>query len=187
MTVNHRRVGNGPVYLGTYYFDEGREGWVDISNRSNSPDSVVVADMIRFGNGMGDIDRGGGVSGFSREEEAGLYWVMWHVKRAQGIAESDYRVTDIDRQATISLSPRYAAFMNRESDGRLKDRVFVSFHSNAGSGKARGVLGLLNGNNDPTTATPNQLLLAKSLAQKVNDDMVAQNGQFEHDWYEQER
>jgi hypothetical protein len=74
--------------------------------------------------------------------------------------------------------------MNREADGRLKDRVFVSFHSNAGSGKARGVLGLLNGNNDPTTATPNQLLLAKSLAQKVNDDLVAQNGQFEHDWYD---
>ena len=48
----------------------------------------------------------------------------------------------------------------------------------------RGTLGLLNGNNDPTTATPNQLLLAKSLAQKVNDDMVAQKGQFEHDWHD---
>ncbi|HEX4414420.1 MAG TPA: fibronectin type III domain-containing protein [Lacipirellulaceae bacterium] len=184
VTVNHRRVGNGPVYLGTYYFEEGRDGWVDISNKSNSADSLVVADMVRFGNGMGDIDRGGGVSGFSREEEAGLYWVMWHVNHAQGIAESDYRVTDIDRQATISLSPRYAAFMNREEDGRLKDRVFVSFHSNAGEGKGRGVLGLLNGNNDPTTATPNQFLLAKSLAQKVNDDLVAQAGKFEHDWHD---
>jgi hypothetical protein len=182
--VNHRRVGNGPVYLGTYYFDDGTDGYVDVSNRSETADSVVVADMIRFGNGIGDLDRGGGVSGLSREDEAGLYWVMWHVKHAQGIDESDYRVTDVDRQATISLSPRYAAFMNRESDGRLKDRVFVSFHSNAGSGKARGVLGLLNGNNDPTTATPNQLLLAKSLAQKVNDDLVAQKGEFEHDWYD---
>ena len=184
VTVNHRRVGNGPVYLGTYYFDAGTDGYVDISNRSNSGDSVVVADMIRFGNGMGDIDRGGGVSGFSREDEAGLYWVKWHADRAQGVAESDYRATDVDRQATISLSPRYAQFMNRESDGRLKDRVFVSFHSNAGSGKARGVLGLVNGNNDPTTATPNQMLLAKSLAQKVNDDMLAQDGQFEHKWHD---
>jgi len=183
VTVNHRRVGNGLVYLGTYYFDAGTRGYVDISNRSNSPGSVVVADMIRFGNGMGDIDRGGGVSGFSREDEAGLYWVQWHVDRAQGIPESEYRATDVDRQATISLSPRYAKFMNRESDGRLKDRVFVSFHSNAGSGKTRGVLGLLNGNNDPTTATPNQMLLAKSLAQKVNDDMVAQDGQYEHSWH----
>lgn len=184
LTVNHRRVGNGLVYLGTYFFNAGDEGYVDISNRSNSDKSIVVADMIRFGNGMGDIDRGGGASGLSREDEAGLYWVKWHVDRCQDIPVSAYRGTDVDRQATISLSPRYAQFMNRESDGRLKDRVFVSFHSNAGSGKARGVFGLFNGNNDPTTATPNQLLLAKSLAQKLNDDMVAQNGKFEHNWFD---
>jgi hypothetical protein len=183
--VNHRRVGNGLVYLGTYYFEAGKKGSVDISNQSNDARSVVVADMIRFGNGKGDIDRGGGVSGFAREDEAGLYWVKWHADRSQGISESDYRATDVDRQATISLSPRHAHFMNREGDGRLKDRVFVSFHSNAGGGgKARGVLGLLNGNNDPTTATPNQMLLAKSLAQKVNDDLVAQDGLFEHKWHD---
>ena len=58
VTVNHRRVGNGLVYLGTYYFDAGTNGYVDISNRSNSEGSIVVADMIRFGNGMGDISRG---------------------------------------------------------------------------------------------------------------------------------
>ncbi len=184
VTVNHRRVGNGLVYLGTYYFDAGTDGYVDISNRSNTPGSMVVADMIRFGNGLGDIDRGGGVSGRSREDEAGLYWVKWHVDRAQGIPESEYRATDVDRQATISHSPRYAKFMNRESDGRLKDSVFVSFHSNSAGGKARGVLGLFNGNNDPTTATPNQRLLAKSLGQMVNDDLVAQAGQYEHDWHD---
>jgi hypothetical protein len=183
VTVNHRRVGNGLVYLGTYYFEAGTNGYVDISNRSNSEGSIVVADMIRFGNGMGDISRGKkGISGLAREDEAGLYWVMWHVNHAHGVAESDYRETNVDRQATISLSPRYAAYMNREADGRLPDRVFVSFHSNAGSGKNRGTLGLFNGNNDPTTATPNQLLLAKSLATEVNNDMVAQKGQFEHEW-----
>ncbi len=117
--------------------------------------------------------------------KSGLYWVKWHADRSQGVAESDYRATDDDRQAAISFSPRYAAYMNREADGRLQDRVFVSFHSNAGGkGKARGVLGLFNGNNDPTTATPNQLLLAKSLAKEVNDDMVAQNGTIEHDWFD---
>jgi hypothetical protein len=70
--------------------------------------------------------------------------------------------------------------MNREADGVLADRVFVSFHSNAGGG--RGVLGLYNGNNDPATATPNQFLLANTLGREVNDDLVAQNGQFEHNW-----
>ncbi|MCC7476407.1 MAG: fibronectin type III domain-containing protein [Pirellulales bacterium] len=187
VNVNHRGVGNGLVYLGTYYFVRGNEGFVEISNRSQSAEGIVVADMIRFGNGLGDIDRGGGVSGLPREDEAGLYWVKWHTDRAQGIAESDYRETDVDRQATISLSPRYAAFMNAEGEGRLKDRVFVSFHSNASGGKARGVLGLFNGNNDRNTATPNQLLLAKSLAQEVNDDLVEQDGQFEHRWHNRKK
>jgi DNA/RNA endonuclease YhcR with UshA esterase domain len=186
VTVNHRRVGSGLVYLGTYYFEAGSNGYVDISNRSDSEGSIVVADIIRFGNGMGDISRGpAGVSKWGRQDESGLYWVKWHADRATGVAESDYRATDVDRQAAISFSPRYAAYMNREADGRLQDRVFVSFHSNAGGkGKARGTLGLLNGNNDPKTATPNQLLLAKSLAKEVNDDMVAQNGTLEHDWFD---
>ncbi len=182
VTVNHRRVGNGLVYLGTYYFDRGTEGYVDISNRSDETGRVVIADMIRFGNGVGDIDRGGGVSGELREDEAGLYWVKWHVDRSQGIPDSEYRTSSDDRSATVSLSPRYAEYMNREADGSLSDRVFVSFHSNAGSGSNRGVLGLYNGNNNPSTATPNQLLLAQTLAQEVNDDLVAQAGQFEHDW-----
>jgi hypothetical protein len=186
VTVNHRRVGNGLVYLGTYYFEAGTNGYVDISNRSESERSIVVADMIRFGNGKGDISRGpAGISNWARQDESGLYWVKWHADRAQGVAESDYRATDNDRQAAISFSPRYAAYMNREADGRLQDRVFVSFHSNAGGkGVARGTLGLLNGNNDPKTATPNQLLLAKSLAKEVNDDMVAQNGTMQHDWFD---
>src|SRR5262249_8449392 len=162
-----------------------KKGYVDISNRSNSEGSIVVADMIRFGNGMGDISRGkAGVSGWAREDESGLYWVKWHADRATGVTESDYRATDNDRQAAISFSPRYAAFMNREADGRLQDRVFVSFHSNAsGPGsKGRGTLGLYNGNNDATTATPNQKLLAQSLASEVNDDMVLQTSSLEHEW-----
>jgi hypothetical protein len=185
--VNHRRVGNGLVYLGTYYFEAGTNGYVDISNRSGESDRAVIADMIRFGNGMGDIDCGGGVSGRPREDEAGLYWVKWHVDRSQGIPESEYRATNSDRDATVSLSPRYAAYMNREQDGGLPDRVFVSFHSNASGSKtatARGTMALYNGNNDPATTTPNQFLLADTLGRKVNDDMVAQKGVFKHDWFD---
>jgi hypothetical protein len=182
VTVNHRRVGDGLVYLGTYYFEAGDTGSVEISNRSSEDGRVVIADMIRFGNGMGDIARSAGVSGRSREDEAGLYWVEWHVNHSQGIPATEYRSLSLDdRDATVSLSPRYAEYMNRQQDGSLSDRVFVSFHSNAAGG--RGVLGLYNGNNTPSSATPNQLLLARTLGQEVNNDLVAQNGQFEYSWY----
>lgn len=182
--VNHRRVGNGMIYLGTYYFEAGTGGYVDISNRSNSAGSIVVADMIRFGNGMGDIDRGAGVSGLSREDEAALYWIKWEVDHSQGISSSTYLSSGLtkDLDQNVGAPPRYAAYMNVESDGALKDRVFVSYHSNASGG--RGVLGLYNGNNIPSTATPNQFLLANTLGLEVNNDMVAQNGQFEHNWFD---
>src|SRR6185436_10132176 len=62
------------------------------------------------------------------------------------------------------------------------DRVFVSYHSNAAGG--RGVLGLYNGNNYISSKTPNMFLLASSLGQEVNDDMVAQNGLYEHNWFD---
>lgn len=184
VTVNHRRVGNGLVYLGTYHFETGTEGSVEISNRSSELGRVVIADMIRFGNGVGDIDRGGGISGKDREDEAGLYWVQWHVDRSQGIPDSEYRVSTSDSSATVSLAPRYAEYMNRSTDGSLSDRVFVSYHSNAATTLARGVLALYNGNNNPSSATPNQFLLANTLGREVNDDLVDQNGQFEHDWFD---
>ncbi|MEM8678494.1 MAG: fibronectin type III domain-containing protein, partial [Planctomycetota bacterium] len=185
VTVNHQQVGGGTVYLGTYYFDVGTDGYVDVSNRSQSSGgSVVVADMIRFGNGMGDINQGGGVSGKPREDESGLYWVKWHVDRSQGISDTEYRVSSSDRTAAVTFSPRYAEYMNNASVGPLSDRVFVSFHSNAGGGNARGVLGLYNGNNNPSSATPNQFELANIVAREVNDDLVDQAGQFEFDWFD---
>jgi hypothetical protein len=171
VTINHQRVGNGLVYLGTYYFEAGTSGYVDISNRSSAAGSAIIADMIRFGNGIGD-------SGQAREDEASLYWIQRHAAPpyAQGISSAEYGTS------VVSASPKFATYMNREADGALKDRVFISYHSNAGGG--RGVLGLYNGNNDPATATPNQFLLANTLATEVDSDMVAQNAQWEPDWFD---
>ena len=53
------KVGNGWVYLGNYYFDAGvnpTSGSVDISNKSATANKIAVADAIRFGNGMGDVN-----------------------------------------------------------------------------------------------------------------------------------
>jgi hypothetical protein len=169
VTVNHRRVGNGLVYLGTYHFDVGTAGYVDISNRSNDADSVVIADMIRFGNGMG-------ASGLPIEDEASLYWIqrMAAPPYAQGISSSEYGTS------VVTAGPRYAEFMNREVDGALSDRVFISYHSNAAGTTARGVLALHNTSHGGTT--PNQVLLAQSLADEINFDLVAQNSQWDPDW-----
>lgn len=189
--VNHRRVGKGWVYLGTYFFNAGAAGNVEVSNKTSAPDpgsTSAIADAIRFGNGMGDVDRGAGISGLSREDEAGIYWM----RRMAGYSwdgaavvtpvpdSTWYGGNSRDRDATVGSSPRYATYMNNSSDGVLSDRVFLSFHSNAAG--AGGTLGLVNGNNDPATATPNQFLWADIIGSEVNDDMVAQAGVYEHNW-----
>ena len=171
VTINHLMVGNGPIYLGTYYFDAGTSGYVDISNRSNSvAGSVVIADMIRFGNGMG-------TSGLPIEDEAGLYWIQKHAAPpyAQGISSGEYGTS------VVSAGPRYAEFMNRESTGSLSDRVFLSYHSNAAGTTARGVLALHN-SSYPGEFTPNQQFYAQTLADEINADLVAQNAQWDPDW-----
>jgi hypothetical protein len=181
VTVNHRRVGDGMVYLGTYYFEAGTGGSVEISNRSDEPGTVVIADMIRFGNGMGDINRGGGISGRPREDELSLYWIMWQVQHSEGVTFNPTG-SSLDRDSNVSVVPRFARFMNREGEGELSDRVLISFHTNAAGG--RGVLGLYNGNNRVSAKTPNQFQLADIIGSEVNDDLVAQDGLFEYDWFD---
>jgi hypothetical protein len=181
VTVNHRRVGDGMVYLGTYYFEAGTSGSVEISNRSSEAGKVVIADMLRFGNGMGDTNRGGGVSGRPREDELSLYWIEWQVNHTQGIS-FDPTISTLDTDSNVNVVPRYAAFMNRETEGSLADRVLISFHTNAAGG--RGVLGLYNGNNRASAKTPNQFELASLLGQEINDDLVAQAGLYEYNWFD---
>lgn len=178
--IDHRRVGNGLVYLGSYHFDAGTNGYVEISNQSDEA-GVVIADAIRFGNGMGDIDRGGGISGETREDEAAVYWIQSQL--GQGTPTSAYRVSSDDGTASVGAPTRWAAHMNNSAAGSLSDRVLLSHHSNAAGGTARGVIALVNGNNSPSTATPNQFLLAFTLANEINIDMPVLDGGFEHPWF----
>jgi hypothetical protein len=179
--VNHQRVGKGWVYLGSYFFTKGTGGYVEISNRSSSA-GVAIADAIRFGNGMGDVNRGAGVSGYPREDEPALYWIQ----RMAGVGTPQsawYGTNTNDRDATVSAAPRYAAYMNNEAIGTNTDRIFLSFHTNAGTGSNRGTLGLVNGNNDPATATPHMLDWATLVAREVNDDLVKLSSKMEHAWF----
>src|SRR5688500_10416615 len=74
--VNQQYTGKGWVYLGSYYFDAGSGGNVEVSNKATTGDAVI-ADAIRFGNGMGTWagDGTGPTSGKPKEEELSLYWL----------------------------------------------------------------------------------------------------------------
>lgn len=178
--INHKAVGNGFVYLGTYHFEAGTSGYVEISNRS-STSGYIIADAIRFGNGMGDIDRGGGVSGYPREDEAALYWIT--AQAGQGVSSSTYRDFTSDGSATIRSPILWATHMNQAGQGDATDRVYLGFHSNGHNGSARGAVGLYNNGSGSNTPTINQQQWAL-LVTKAFDTAIASIGSppLEHAW-----
>lgn len=172
--VPHHMVGNGWVYLGEYYFNAGSNaanGSVVVSNlRGTTNGSVVIADAIRFGNGMGSVNRGGGVSDYPREEESCRYWIQANL--GQGQTTALYEGSGTDEQDSWSAPGKMSAEMNREASGSLFKRIHISFHSNASTGiptnaTARGVVALITG-----SPTPNQAILAQLCGQAVNNELV---------------
>ena len=77
--VNQQMGGGTWVYLGTFDFDKGSSQYnrVILTNRSARHNGVVTADAVRFGGGMGNIERGGLTSGLPRCLEGARYYAQW--------------------------------------------------------------------------------------------------------------
>ena len=115
VTVDHSIVGSGWVYLGTYHFNQGTsatgEGSVVITNKAPVAGKVVIADAIRFGNGMGDyIFTGSGataISGYPREDENSYHWLARSVGQGTTVAS----VIGTSSTANVSAPSDYAQYM----------------------------------------------------------------------------
>lgn len=89
-SVNQKMGGGTWIYLGTFEFDKGEEGCVELT--ASAPDEFVVgrnacvtADAVRFGGGMGKIAKGPAdspvteytTSGLPSFAEGAIYWMQW--------------------------------------------------------------------------------------------------------------
>lgn len=136
-------------YLGAFYFRAGDVAQVVVSNASSLAGMAVIADAIRLGGGVGDIVRGPGPGLKPRWEEAARYWAML-LGAPASVYDSREGEMWCDTLAPdacddITARPRYADW---ENIGTGDDAVFVSWHSNASSGNARGTVSFVY-NNDP--------------------------------------
>src|SRR5205823_8590797 len=149
--VAQNKTGNGWIYLGSYYFNAGvnpTSGSVEVSNKSATTGKFVVADGIRFGNGMGDWTENGAhpVSGKPREDEAALYWCYdslgWNGANNRVPISAFLSSTSDDMTKNFSACDAYATYMNNGNVGTMTDRLWISFHSNASgaSGSGQGTL-----------------------------------------------
>lgn len=135
--VNQQMGGGTWVYLGTFEFDKGCNdyGMVVLSNESKEQ-GVISADAVRFGGGMGNIERGGSVSGMPRYLEGVRYWAQWagmpYPVYSKSNGTNDYN-DDIN---TRSLMTNYlsggSVFNPAEKGLKVPFEMTLGFHSDAG-------------------------------------------------------
>jgi hypothetical protein len=78
--VNQKAGGGTWIYLGTFKFIKGNNpetGKVILLNKSSNPGTQVSADAVRFGGGMGIVERGGSTSGRAKFFEGARYWLQY--------------------------------------------------------------------------------------------------------------
>lgn len=171
-TVNqqkHRYLWN---HLGEFYFAQGGDNHVRLSNQSDEAGTTVSADAIRLGGGMGDV-RGNYhtmTSGHPRWEEGARPWVQY-----QGANSSVYGSGDVSARSRFADWEYYSG----------EDALYVSWHSNAGPDTARGTNTYIyssnppNGTYDDTQATAGSADLQTTIHDEIINDI---RGAWDNNW-----
>ena len=145
----NQQIGSGTwVYLGTFTFDKGRNdyGMVVLSNESKEK-GVVCADAVRFGGGMGNISRGGSVSGLPRYLEGARYAAQWAgmpygiYSPAEG--KNDYTDDINSRSRVINYMSGGSVYNPQEQGLGVPFEMTFGLHSDAGFSKEDELIGTL--------------------------------------------
>ena len=122
--VNQRRGGGTWIYLGTFEFAEGTEGRVVLDNRGGA-NFVVSADAVKFGGGMGKLERGGRTSGMPASAEGAHYWMQW-----AGADSTLTRAWETDYTCDYAARGAWTTMMREEKD--IPIDLALAFHTDAG-------------------------------------------------------
>lgn len=167
--TKHRYVWN---YLGTFYFEAGGNHAVILSNQSAEAGTTVSADAVRLGGGMGDVigHNHSELSGKPRWEEGARTWTQY-----QGASSSVYQNGD------VSARSRFADWEHYSSE----DSVYISWHSNAFDGTAKGTSTYIYSSNPPDgTYDPNQSHPGSAeLQTTIHDELINDiRGAWDSNW-----
>lgn len=140
--VNQRMGGGMWIYIGTYEFGRGEDGYVELASSNKG---VVTADAVRFGGGMGKVERGGRISGMPAHIEGALYNYQWSGIDLS-IAEDwndDYTRDFASRGAWVKHISG-GSRVNPEADGRrIPIDLSLAFHTDAGLTPNDSIVGTL--------------------------------------------
>lgn len=156
--VNQKMGGGTWIYLGTFDFDKGSDACVMLDNGTRKGEafeqgSVVTADAVKIGGGMGKIARG--CAGMPKEEystsglpsftEGALYWMQWAgidstVTRRFG---NDYTDDFGDRGAWVSRLSGGSRVNPKNSGLGIPFDLSLAFHTDAGITPGDSLIGTL--------------------------------------------
>ena len=146
--VNQKLGGGIWVYIGTFEFDKGSEGFVALTSKTpegyeSAKGKVVTADAVRFGGGMGNIarapeesDETPEVSSMPRSVEGARYWLQYagapkEIYNASG-KDSDYTDDYMCRGDWVNWLSG-GSCTNPKGEGKsIPVDLTLGFHSDAG-------------------------------------------------------
>jgi len=176
-TVDQTIGGGTWIYLGTFEF-EG-EASVELVNKGQNG-LYVSADAVRFGGGMGKIERGGLLSGKPAYMEGSSYSIPFSG------ADSSIREWDTDYRNDFATRGTWTRMMK---DGKgIPFDCSLAFHSDAGITPNDSIVGTLSiytlKNEDGTTFSDGSSRMSSRLfAQWIQDQVVSDiRTDFEPQW-----
>lgn len=142
--VNQQMGGGTWIYLGSFYFDKGTKGYVSLSSRS-SHNGVVTADAVRFGGGMGKVEREGTLSGLPSYVEGAMYNFQYSGLDMTLLDkwEGDYK-KDLSSRGIWVNEMSGGSRVNPDTPGRkVPLDLALAFHSDAGVTPNDSIVGTL--------------------------------------------
>ncbi len=153
--VNQQIGGSTWIYLGKFSFKQGYNteiGRVVLSNKSKEAGHIVSADAVRFGGGMGIIERNGTVSGRPKYVEGARYWLQYAgipdtLVYSLNQNENDYN-DDYQSRAEYGnylYGNPYGPNNNRSEKGLgIPIDLSLAFHTDAGISRSDTTIGTLS-------------------------------------------
>lgn len=147
----NQQIGGGTwIYLGHFHFEKGKKGKVVLTNKSENG-KFLSADAVRFGGGMGIIERNGSTSKRPKFVEGARYWLqfagmpdtlVYNLNNSQNDYNDDYQ-----------SRAEYGNYLKGNPFGPNKKRdekglgipvdLSIAFHTDAGITKNDTVVGTL--------------------------------------------
>ena len=180
--VNQQMGGSTWVYLGTFRFEKGKneDNKVVLSNKSNEK-GVVTADAVRFGGGMGNINRDGHLSELPRYLEGSRYWGQWAGMPDSVYTEKERKndyTDDINSRSWIQNYLSGGSIFNPDQVGaRVPIELSLAVHSDAGFNRQDTIIGTLaiatTEFNDGLLGSGRSRLASRDLADMVQTQLVS--------------